>query len=230
MKVAENLELIEKRIEEACRKSGRNRSEITIVAVTKQVSAERAQEAMRAGLIHLGENRDEGLNEKWEVLGDEPIWHFIGSLQTRKVKNIIEKVDYIHSLDRISLAKEIDKRAGQPINCFVQVNTSGEESKHGLDPQEAMDFIKQLDKFKNIHIIGLMTMAPNSTDEKVIRKCFSDLKELQLKAKELDLEYAPCTELSMGMSNDYGIAIEEGATYIRIGTSLVGAAENELEV
>ncbi|RDI47536.1 YggS family pyridoxal phosphate-dependent enzyme [Falsibacillus pallidus] len=230
MKVAENLELIEKNIEEACRKSGRNRDEITIVAVTKQVSAERAKEAMKSGLLHLGENRDEGLNEKWEVLGDEPIWHFIGSLQTRKVKNIIEKVDYIHSLDRSSLAKEIDKRAGKPINCFVQVNTSGEESKHGLAPEETLDFIKQLDKFKNINIIGLMTMAPNSTGEKVIRKCFSDLKGLQLKVKELDLEYAPCTELSMGMSNDYGIAIEEGATYIRIGTSLVGAAENELEV
>lgn len=222
MKVVDKLAQIEAKIAEACKKSGKKPEDITIIAVTKYVSTERAQEAIEAGITHLGENYDEGLLAKWDVLGDKPLWHFIGTLQSRKVKRIIDKVDYIHSLDRISLAKEINKRAANPIKCFVQVKTSNEDSKHGLSPDEVVSFIKSLAQFPNIYVVGLMTMAPFVEDEAILRQSFRTLKNLQKKVQGLNIEYAPCTELSMGMSNDYAIAIEEGATFVRIGTALVG--------
>ena len=198
-----------------------------LIAVTKYVSTERAKEALTAGIINLGENRDEGLLAKWEELGDKPLWHFIGTLQTRKVKNIIDKVEYIHSLDRISLAEEINKRAEKKIKCLVQVNVSQEESKHGLAPEDVVDFIKDLHPYENISIEGLMTMAPLTDDEEQLRNCFRRLNELRQQIRNCNLDYAPCTELSMGMSNDFEIAIEEGATMIRIGTALVGEAGEE---
>lgn len=223
MKVSENLRVLQQKVFDACQRGNRNPEEIKIIAVTKYVTTERATEAVECGVMNLGENRDEGLLEKWSKLGDKPIWHFIGTLQTRKVKNIIDKVDYIHSLDRESLAKEINARAGdKTISCFVQVNTSGEESKHGLTPEMVIPFLKKLEKFPKIRVEGLMTMAPFTEDETVIRECFHILKKLQLEIQQIQLPYAPCQELSMGMSNDYEIAIEEGATMIRIGTALVG--------
>lgn len=220
--VESNLQIITEKIAKACEKVGRDPEEVTIIAVTKYVTIERAQEALKAGIIHLGENRDQELLKKYEVLGNQPIWHFIGTLQTRKVKKIIDKVDYIHSLDRLSLAEEIHKRANRKIPCFVQVNVSGEESKHGLPPEEVLPFIQQLAMYSNIEIVGLMTMAPYIKDEQILRNCFRSLKQLQDEIQNLKLPYASCTELSMGMSNDYEIAVEEGATFVRIGTSLVG--------
>ncbi|MDQ1146786.1 pyridoxal phosphate enzyme (YggS family) [Bacillus sp. SORGH_AS 510] len=222
MRVTDNLSQIKQQIDDACMKGNRNPTEVKLIAVTKYVTVERAQEALEAGVTHLGENRDEGLLAKWDVLKDKPHWHFIGSLQKRKVKNIIDKVEYIHSLDRISLAEEINKRARQKIKCLVQVNVSGEESKHGLAPEEALYFIESLRPFENISVEGLMTMAPFTNDEQVIRDCFRKLRELRDQVQALQLSYAPCSELSMGMSNDFTIAIEEGATMVRIGTALVG--------
>ncbi|MFP5111200.1 YggS family pyridoxal phosphate-dependent enzyme [Bacillaceae bacterium C204] len=222
MSVAAKYELIKQKINEACLNSARNPDEVKVIAVTKYVSIQRANEALEAGVINLGENRDEGLLQKWEVLGDKPTWHYIGSLQTRKVKNIINIVEYIHSLDRISLAEEINKRAEHKMKCLVQVNVSGEESKHGLSAEEALPFIESLRKFEYISVVGLMTMAPLTNNESQIRECFRKLRELREQVQALDLDFAPCTELSMGMSNDYGIAIEEGATMVRIGTALVG--------
>ncbi|MBN8191541.1 YggS family pyridoxal phosphate-dependent enzyme [Bacillus sp. NTK074B] len=222
MNVSENVKAIKENIQSACKQSGRSPEDITIVAVTKYVSIERAEEALEAGILHLGENRDEGLSSKWEVLRDKPHWHFIGSLQSRKVKNIIDKVSYIHSLDRLSLAKEISKRAEKPVSCFVQVNVSGEGSKHGISPHEVKGFIDRLKNYSNIKVAGLMTMAPHTDDEAFLRSCFRQLKTIQEEIHSLKLPHAPCTELSMGMSNDYMIAIEEGATFIRIGTALVG--------
>jgi len=227
MKVAENLIHISKQIRNACHRVNRTPDEVKLIAVTKYVSIDRANEALEAGIINLGENRDDGLFKKWEVLGDKPIWHFIGSLQTRKVKNIIDKVEYIHSLDRLSLAEEINKRAVKKMKCLLQVNVSQEESKHGLDPRAVLDFIKDLRPYENISIEGLMTMAPFTDDEEQLRTCFRKLKELRDQIKNCNFDYAPCTELSMGMSNDFEIAIEEGATMIRIGTALVGVAGEE---
>ncbi|OMP68531.1 YggS family pyridoxal phosphate-dependent enzyme [Domibacillus epiphyticus] len=222
MKVSDNLAKIKTQIQEAAIRAGRNPDDIKVIAVTKYVSNERAEEAVEAGILDLGENRDEGLNGKYERIGDRAVWHFIGTMQTRKVKSVIDKVDYIHSLDRESLAKEIDRRASRKVNCFVQVNVSGEESKHGLEPDEVIPFIKSLSGYENIRICGLMTMAPFTEDKDVLRSCFRKLAEYQKYVQALKLPYAPCTELSMGMSNDFEIAIEEGATMIRIGTALVG--------
>lgn len=222
MKVEENLKSILEKIDEACKRSGRNPGEVTIIAVTKYVSTERAKEAVSAGIANLGENRNDGMLAKHEEIGHAAKWHFIGSLQTRKVKNIIGIADYIHSLDRLSLAKEIDKRAEETVQCLIQVNASGEESKQGLSPEEVIPFVKDLEAYPYISAAGLMTMAPLTDDEEVLRHCFRTLKTLQKNIQDLNLAHAPCRELSMGMSNDFGIAVEEGATMVRIGTALVG--------
>ncbi|TFE03566.1 YggS family pyridoxal phosphate-dependent enzyme [Jeotgalibacillus sp. R-1-5s-1] len=223
MSVDKNLEQVMDRVNKASETVGRDPKEVTIVAVTKYVSNERAEEAVKAGLLHLGENRPEGLEEKKKALHAEQIkWHFIGTLQSRKVKKVINDVDFLHSLDRLSLAEEIQKRAEHPIKCFLQVNVSGEEQKHGLSPENASEFVEQLESYDKIEVIGLMTMAPNTQDEAVLRNCFRNLRELRDRIQEKKLANVPCTELSMGMSNDFEIAIQEGATYIRIGSSLVG--------
>ncbi|RXI98720.1 YggS family pyridoxal phosphate-dependent enzyme [Anaerobacillus alkaliphilus] len=221
MTVKQNFAQIHQEIQEACERVGRDITNVNVIAVTKYVSDERAQEALDAGIHHIGENRAEEGLKKWHNLNGKGTWHFIGSLQTRKVKEIIDKFDYIHSLDRLSLASEIQKRASKKTKCFVQVNVSGETSKHGLDPEELFSFVKELDKYPLIEVVGLMTMAPFE-DPEATRPFFKKLKELQQNVQALNLPYAPCKELSMGMSNDFQIAIEEGATFIRLGTSLVG--------
>ncbi|MCK6256931.1 YggS family pyridoxal phosphate-dependent enzyme [Fictibacillus sp. KIGAM418] len=222
MNIQQNLSVIQSNISEACKKKNRKPEDVKIIAVTKYVSTETAEDAVKSGVEHIGENRPEGLKEKYEVLGDDVTWHFIGSLQSRKVKEILPYVDYIHSLDRLSLAKEIDKRADRVINCFVQVNVSGEETKHGMLAEKTLSFVDNMKEFPNIRIVGLMTMAPHSEDEETLRSVFSTLKQLQNDIQSKHYEFAPCTELSMGMSNDYEIAVQEGATFVRIGTSLVG--------
>ncbi|GLI88431.1 YggS family pyridoxal phosphate-dependent enzyme [Bacillus subtilis] len=222
MRVVDNLRHINERINEACNRSGRSSDEVTVIAVTKYVSPERAQEAVDAGIICLGENRDAELLRKQELMKGNPEWHFIGSLQSRKAKSVVNAVSYIHSLDRLSLAKEIEKRAEGTVRCFVQVNTSLEPSKHGMKKEEVIPFIQELSGFEHILVAGLMTMAPLTDDQDQIRSCFRSLRELRDQVQKLNQPNAPCTELSMGMSNDFEIAIEEGATYIRIGSSLVG--------
>lgn len=220
----DRLKLIEKEIELSCKKGFRNSESVNIIAVTKYVSLETTQKALDYGLIHIGENRAEGAVEKWNALHERGIWHFIGSLQTRKVKQIIGKYEYLHSLDRLSLAEEVDKRLqpGEVMKCFVQVNVSGEESKAGVSPEDVNSFVKQLSQYKGIQVVGLMTMAPYVEDPELTRPIFKKLKELKDEVHALQLEHAPCTELSMGMSNDYKVAIEEGATFIRLGSALVG--------
>ncbi|WP_042144983.1 YggS family pyridoxal phosphate-dependent enzyme [Paucisalibacillus sp. EB02] len=223
MDVSQNLTEIKARIEAACRNNNRNSEDITIIAVTKYVTIERTEEVVDAGVLNLGENRQEGFIEKYNHFGNRVSWHFIGSLQTRKVKDIIDKVDYIHSLDRLSLAKEINKRASTVKDCFVQVNVSGEESKHGIQPEDVIQFIEKTSEYANIRIVGLMTMAPHSDDKELLHKVFRELGELRDKVKQRNYQHAPCNYLSMGMSNDYEIAIMEGATHIRIGSKLVGS-------
>ncbi|MFD2628305.1 YggS family pyridoxal phosphate-dependent enzyme [Oceanobacillus kapialis] len=223
MQVAAKLEEINRKIEHACLKSNRSIEEITLIGVTKYVTIERTEEAIQAGVHHIGENRLEGFREKYDHFqGMDLKWHFIGTLQSRKVKDIIHQVDVIHSLDRLSLAKEINKRAQQTVDCFIQVNVSKEESKHGLSPEEVLPFLEKLRDHQKIQVVGLMTMAPHTEDETVVRQVFKRLAELKEQVQEKGYEHAPCTYLSMGMSNDYEVAIEEGATHIRIGSKLVG--------
>lgn len=221
MNVRENFETITKEIVETCGKVGRNLEEVNLVAVTKYVGDARVKEAIEAGITDFAENRSQNYIERKNKYSNKT-WHLIGSLQTRKVRDVINDVDYFHALDRDSLAKEIEKRAEKEIKCFVQVNVSGEESKHGLTPEQTIDFIKSLEQYSKIKVVGLMTMAPFVEDEEILRNCFRKLRELRDEVKGLDLSYAPCEFLSMGMSNDYKIAIEEGATHIRVGTALVG--------
>lgn len=222
MNVRENFETITREIVETCKQVGRNANEVKLIAVTKYVTDARVEEALEAGIADFAENRPQNYVERKGKYSDKT-WHLIGSLQTRKVRDVINEVDYFHALDRDSLAKEIEKRAEKEIKCFVQVNVSGEESKHGLASEEAIDFIKSLEQYSKIKVVGLMTMAPFVEDEEILRNCFRKLRQLRDEVKGLNLSYAPCEFLSMGMSNDYKIAIEEGATHIRVGTALVGS-------
>ena len=221
MNVRENFETITREIVETCKQVGRDPEEVKLIAVTKYVTDTRVEEAIEAGIIDFAENRPQNYVERKGKYSDKT-WHLIGSLQTRKVRDVINEVDYFHALDRDSLAKEIEKRAEKEIKCFVQVNVSGEESKHGLTSEEAIDFIKSLEQYSKIKVVGLMTMAPFVEDEEILRNCFRRLRQLRDEVKGLNLPCAPCEFLSMGMSNDYKIAIEEGATHIRVGTALVG--------
>jgi PLP dependent protein len=220
--VKENFQKVSRNITSACDSVKRDHQDVNIIAVTKYVSLQTAEEALEAGINHLGESRVEGFLSKYEALKDRATFHFIGSLQSRKVKDVINHVDFLHSLERLSLAKEIQKRANKKVRCFVQVNVSGEESKSGLSVEEVEKFILQLETYTSIEVVGLMTMAPQTEDKELIRSVFKKLRILQQSVQALNLPFAPCKHLSMGMSNDYEIAIEEGATFVRIGSALVG--------
>lgn len=224
MSVVENYDYIQSKIKKHLTKVGL-KSMPRVIAVTKYVTIERAKEAYDAGIRDFGENRIEGFLDKKAALPNDVTMHFIGSLQSRKVKEVINEIDYLHALDRDSLAKEISKRATHTIKCFVQVNVASEASKHGLSLDQVEPFIQNLSKYEHIEVVGLMTMAPYIDDEDQLKDIFTQLKSKRDDIQALKLNYAPCTELSMGMSNDYAIATEAGATYVRIGTSLVGKEE-----
>lgn len=221
-KLQQRIEQIEKNIQASCDKVNRDRSELHVIAVTKSVSAIRTKEVIDAGFKHVGENRPDGLTDKLEQIAEDVNWHFIGNLQSRRVRDVIDHVSHIHSLSRTSIAKEIQKRAAHVVDCFIQVNVSGEASKSGVNPEELESFIESVSQYDKVRVIGLMTMAPNIEEEDEIRSIFKEMRTLRDQISALNLPNAPCTELSMGMSNDYEIAIEEGATYVRIGTALVG--------
>lgn len=224
LNVQYNLEQIEKQLKTHCEK-GNISTLPNVIAVTKYVTIDRANDAYNAGIRHFGENRLEGFQLKKEALPDDIVMHFIGSLQTRKVKEVINEIDYFHALDRLKLAKEINKRAEHKIKCFVQVNVSGEDSKQGVALKDVNTFIETLEQYENLEVVGLMTMAPLTDDESYIKSLFQSLRNKRDEIKALNLNYAPCTELSMGMSNDFHLAAEEGASFVRIGTKLVGKEE-----
>ncbi|HLR43460.1 MAG TPA: YggS family pyridoxal phosphate-dependent enzyme [Pseudogracilibacillus sp.] len=223
MTVATNLAAIKEKIAKACEKVNRNVDEITIIGVTKYVTIERTKELLATGNLDIGENRTEEMLKKYEEIGQEAKWHFIGTLQSRKVRDVIGKVSAIHSLDRLSIAKQINNRSEEALDCFIQVNVSEEASKHGLSVEEVIPFIEELASYEKVNIVGLMTMAPHIEDEAVLRDVFTQLRNLRDEIQAKSFAHAPCPYLSMGMSNDYEIAIEEGATHIRLGTSLVGS-------
>ena len=196
--------------------------DVRIVVATKYITTEQTKEVIDAGLKDLGENRTDSFLEKYEAYkdNDELVWHFFGVLQTRKVRSVIDKIDYLHSLDNLSLANEINKRRKTPLKCFVQVNISAEPNKSGVDETKVIPFIKSLSKYENIEVVGLMAIAKLTFDEDLLNSYYETMKELQEEVKSLNLPYAPCNELSMGMSNDYTIAIKNGATMIRLGRIL----------
>lgn len=223
MTLPQRVKVVEQRIRAACERSRRDRNNVHVIAVTKYISQATMGQVIHAGFTHVGENRWQDAAAKWKAFSTEAIWHFIGSLQTNKVKEVVGKFAYIHSLDRISLAEVIERRAAEldeRVRCFVQINISGEKSKHGLQPEQAFSFIDQLRAFSHIEPIGLMTMAPYEALPEQTRPVFRRLRELRN-----ELEASLCVKLrhlSMGMSNDFEIAVEEGATWVRLGSILVG--------
>ncbi|MGA8943182.1 MAG: YggS family pyridoxal phosphate-dependent enzyme [Thermoactinomyces sp.] len=225
---ANRWENIKRRVERACRRAARNPEEVNVLAVTKYLDIEDTRLVLDAGLTHIGENRVQNALPKWNELGNLATWHFIGHLQRRKVKDVVGRFAFIHSLDRFSLAEEIDRRVSAggypPQRCFLQVNVSGEQSKYGISPQELEEFACEVANLPNIEIVGLMTMAPIADNPEEVRPVFRELKRLQGKLQRLKPRLR-VPHLSMGMSQDFEIAIEEGATWIRLGSVLVGGGK-----
>ena len=222
--IKDRLQAIEERIQAACDRAGRKREEVKIIAVTKYIDAEAIGDLLDVGIMDIGENRVQDALPKHELHGDRGTWHFIGHLQTNKAKEVVGRFPYIHSLDRVSLAQELNKRGealDTTVNCFLQVNISGEETKFGLSPNDVLAFLRETSNMKHIKIIGLMTMAPVVDNQEEARQVFRGLYEWKERINELAFPHAHIEELSMGMSSDFEVAIEEGATYIRLGSVLV---------
>ncbi|GAB6990597.1 YggS family pyridoxal phosphate-dependent enzyme [Paenibacillus pini] len=230
MTLEERIKEVKHRVEAACQRSKRAPDNVNVIAVTKYVSTQMTAQVLKQGLEHVGENRWQNAEEKWNALGQQGIWHFIGHLQTNKVKDVVSKFEYIHSLDRLSLAKELEKAGAAhnlEIKTFVQVNISGEDTKYGLTPEQTAPFLKQIRDFSHIRVVGLMTMAPFEAEAEDTRPVFRALRELMENLNQQAVTNEPMTELSMGMSNDFEVAVEEGATWIRLGSVLVGKEEEE---
>ncbi len=219
MNLEQNADLVRQQVETARNKANRQ-DQVNVIAVTKYVDVATTEALVKTGIQHIGENRVDKFLEKYQALKDYDLtWHLIGSLQRRKVKDVINLVDYFHALDSVKLAQEIQKRAEHPIKCFLQVNISGEESKHGFAPDELDDVLAEIAQLDKIEIVGLMTMAPFEASQEELQDIFSKTHQLQKQLEKKQLKNMPFSELSMGMSRDFEVAIANGATYVRIGTS-----------
>lgn len=227
MNIEQNITDILKNIEVSAKKVNKSLEDITVIAVTKTVDSDRALQAFEAGLNNLGENRVQEFVKKYEIMKDYHIdWHIIGHLQKNKVKYIIGKVKLIHSLESLSLAEEIDKRSKQHeivTDVLVELNIAEEDSKFGINKDNLIDFIKSLEVFENIRIVGLMTVAPYTENKEEVRWVFREMKQLYDKVSNMIFKNVDIKFLSMGMTNDYDVAIEEGANIIRIGTAIFGS-------
>lgn len=191
---------------------------VKIIAATKYMNVEQTKALVEAGISCLGENRTDLFLEKYEALKDYDVeWHFFGVLQSRKIKDVVNKIDCLHSLEKLSVAMELDKRLEKTLDCFVQVNISEEPNKQGIPASKVKTFIKSLSKCQNIRVIGLMCIAKMTYDTEILEDSFAKMKKIKEEIEAMNLEYAPCHELSMGMSNDYKIALKYGATQIRLG-------------
>ncbi len=222
----ENLQEVEQRICDACRRAGRNREEVTLIAVSKTKPVEMLKEAYDLGVRVFGENKVQELTEKYELLPDDIHWHMIGHLQTNKVKYLIGKTELIHSVDSLKLARVIEKESekrGCITDILVEVNVAEEESKFGLKMEEVIPFIENASQLPHINVRGLMTIAPFVENPEKNRTIFADLHKLYVDIKEKNIDNGTVNILSMGMTNDFEVAIEEGATMVRIGTGIFGA-------
>ncbi|MBF7076386.1 MULTISPECIES: YggS family pyridoxal phosphate-dependent enzyme [Streptococcus] len=220
MDLEKNTYQVLENVAQATQKANRSKNSVEVIAVTKYVDSSTAKELVKAGIHHIGENRVDKFLEKYQALKDERVtWHLIGTLQRRKVKDVINYVDYFHALDSVKLAQEINKRAEHIIKCLLQVNISKEASKHGFAIEEIDTILPELEKLENIQIVGLMTMAPIEADEAELNVIFQQAYQLQQRLQRKQLPNMPFTDLSMGMSRDYAIAIANGSTFVRIGTA-----------
>ncbi len=223
-----NLDHVRKLVDEACERSGRDASEVTIVAVSKTKPEEAIMELYEAGHRDFGENYIQELRKKHDDLPKDIRWHMIGHLQRNKVKYIAEYIHLIHSVDSYALAETIDKEAAKHnriIPILIEVNVGGEESKFGVTPEETTALVEQISHLPNIRIEGLMTSAPYVEDPEEDRACFSNLRDLSVDIDSKKIDNVKVNVLSMGMSNDYIVAVEEGSTMVRVGTSIFGARD-----
>lgn len=220
MNLKKNTELVFQQIADASQEANRALDAVSVIVVTKYVDVQTAEALLPLGVRHIGENRVDKFLEKYQALKDYPVtWHLIGTLQRRKVKEVIPYVDYFHALDSLKLAQEIQKRTDHVVKCFLQVNISGEESKHGFSKEELLELLPELAKLDQIEYVGLMTMAPFEADSDELKEIFKDTQALQAEIREKQIPNMPMTELSMGMSRDFKEAIQFGSTFVRIGTA-----------
>lgn len=230
--VTENLKIVEERIAAACKRSGRKREEVTLIAVSKTKPVSMIEEVYHTGLRVFGENKVQELTEKYELLPSDIQWQMIGHLQRNKVKYIIDKASLIHSVDSLRLLETIDKEAKKKdmtARVLLEVNMAKEETKFGLMPEEVMEFIDKVPQFKNVLVEGLMTIAPNTDDPETNRQIFSALRKLSVDIADKNIDNIHMGVLSMGMTNDYEVAIEEGATMVRVGTGIFGKRNYALD-
>lgn len=228
MSIAENLKEVQRDINEVCKKCGRDPSEVTLIAVSKTKPLEDLKEAYDAGARDFGENKVQELTAKMPNLPSDIRWHMIGHLQRNKVKYIAGEVELIHSVDSFRLAEEINiqaKRKKIIIPALIEINIGDEESKFGVRPDEAKELCKEISELDSIHIEGLMTVAPAADDPEKVRRYFRKMHELFLDIKSENIDNVEMKILSMGMTNDYKVAIEEGSTMVRVGTGIFGARD-----
>jgi pyridoxal phosphate enzyme (YggS family) len=225
--MAERVAQIRNRIDQACARAGRDPGEVTLLPVSKTFDVAANREAIALGFTRFGENRTQEIAQKAPLLADCDVqWVVIGQLQTNKAKEVAKFAHELQSLDRLELAEALDRRLqqeGRAIDVLVQVKTSPEETKSGLEPSELFTFLRQLANYQTLRVQGLMTMAVLSEDTQAVRACFAQLKQLQERAREEAIAGVSLERLSMGMSGDFEIAIEEGSTEIRVGSAIFGS-------
>lgn len=226
--IAANIEKIRQRIAAACAHCGREPHSVALMAVTKTVPAERILQAVDAGITLLGENYVQEAREKQELLGGRACMHLIGHLQTNKAKYAVRLFDCVHSVDRLELAQELNKRAkavNRTLDILIEVNVSGEETKNGVSPAQVRELIGRIAGLENLSVRGLMTMAPYSDDPETSRPYFQALRQLRDEIAREEIPHVQMAELSMGMTDDFEVAIEEGSTIVRIGRAIFGARQ-----
>lgn len=226
--VTENLKTVEEKIRQACERSMRERSEVTLIAVSKTKPVSMIREAMDSGIVTFGENKVQELLEKQSILTEPLNWHMIGHLQRNKVRQVVGKVKRIHSVDSLRLAEQIQKdceKQGLTADILIEVNIAGEETKFGLKPEETERVIREIATYPNVRVRGLMTIAPFVENPEENRVHFRNLHKLLVDINSKNIDNISMGELSMGMSGDYEVAIEEGATYVRVGTGIFGSRQ-----
>lgn len=232
MSVCENYRVVEEKVENACKRAGRNREEVTLIAVSKTKPVSMIEELLPLGVRDFGENKVQELTTKEEELPKDIHWHMIGHLQRNKVKYVVDKACMIHSVDSLRLAQEISKEAVKHdlvMPVLVEVNVAGEESKFGVSVEEAPSLVEEISKLPGIHVNGLMTIAPYVEDPEENRSVFRNLRKLSVDIGEKNFDNVTMNVLSMGMTGDYEVAIEEGATHVRVGTGIFGERNYNIE-
>lgn len=223
--IKDNLAEVKENIVSACQRAGRDSQEVTLIAVSKTKPVAMLQEAYAAGARDFGENKVQELMDKFPQLPEDIRWHMIGHLQRNKVKYIVDKVYLIHSVDSLRLAEEISLQAQKKkveVNILIEVNVAQEESKFGTATQDAMELVEAIAKLPALHIKGLMTIAPFVEDSELNREYFQKLKQLSVDISRKNIDNVSMSILSMGMTGDYTVSVEEGATHVRVGTGIFG--------